>query len=136
MAFVTDDLSSTMNTLKYNLQLTQPRCTYRHSSIIIYYTLSFIFMIIIYFFYPLFSQAMTEDGNESQFQINHLSHFLLTLELLPTILDTAARTGDCRILILSSNAHRYATFDPANLNGEKYFEDFDFYCNSKLFNVI
>ena len=78
---------------------------------------------------------MTEDGNEIQFQVNHLSHFLLTLELLPTILDTAARTGDCRILILSSTAHKSGVFDPANLNGEKNYGSLNFYNNSKLFNV-
>ena len=78
---------------------------------------------------------MTEDGNETHLQVNHLSHFLLTLELLPTILDTAARTGDCRIVILSSSGHKNGVFDPANLNGEKGYGSLVFYQHSKLFNV-
>ena len=88
---------------------------------------------------------MTEDGNESQFQVNHLSHFLLTLELLPVLLSTTSRTGDGRtgdgrtgdgrIVILSSNTHESGVFDPTNLNAEKSFGRLNFYQNSKLFNV-
>ena len=78
---------------------------------------------------------MTGDGYESQFQVNHLSHFLLTLELLPILLDTAYSCGDCRIVIVSSLAHKWGVFDPENMNGEISYTGLKFYNNSKLYNV-
>ena len=80
--------------------------------------------------------AKTDDGFESMFQINHLSHFLLTLELLPIMLDTAESCKDCRIVIVSSTAHKSGVFDPRNLNGEVSFARLKFYSNSKLYNVM
>ena len=78
---------------------------------------------------------MTEDGNESHFQVNHLSHFLLTLELLPIMLDTATSTGDCRIVIVSSKACYSGLFVPDNMNGEQSYGRMAFYSHSKLYNV-
>ena len=78
---------------------------------------------------------MTEDGYEAHFQINHLSHFLLTLELLPIMIDTAESCKDCRIVIVSSRAHKSGVFDPQNLNGEVSYSRLLFYCHSKLYNV-
>ena len=82
-----------------------------------------------------FFTALTEDGHETQFQVNHLSHLLLTLELLPILMDTASSTGDGRIVIVSSSAHQSGVFDPNNLDGQQLFNRFKFYANSKLFNV-
>ena len=79
--------------------------------------------------------AKTEDGFESQFQVNHLSHFLLTLELLPIILDTAGSCNDCRIVLVSSAAHKEGVIDPQNMNGEVSYGRLRFYANSKLYNV-
>ena len=79
---------------------------------------------------------MTGDSYESQFQVNHLSHFLLTLELLPILLDTAHSCEDCRIIIVSSGAHKWGVFDTENMNGEiSYSAGMKFYGNSKLYNV-
>ena len=78
---------------------------------------------------------MTEDGYEAQFQVNHLSHFLLTLELLPIILDTASNCGDCRIVIVSSIGHLNAVFEPGNMNAEVSYSRMGFYYKSKLYNV-
>ena len=79
--------------------------------------------------------ALTEDGHETQFQVNYLSHLLLTLELLPIIADTASKTEDGRIVFLSSVAHTYAQFDPQNLEGQEVYQRMQFYCNSKLYCV-
>ena len=78
---------------------------------------------------------MTGDGYESQFQVNHLSHFLLTLELLPILLDTAHNSGDGRIVIVSSVAHKLGVLDPENMNEEMSYGGMNFYSNSKLYNV-
>ena len=78
---------------------------------------------------------MTEDGYESQFQVNHLSHFLLTLELLPIMLDTATSTGDCRIVIVSSGSHYRGLVVPDNMNGEQSYGRMAFYRHSQLYKV-
>lgn len=57
----------------------------------------------------------TEDGFESQFGINYLSHFLLT----GLLFDTLEKTPGSRIVALASNAHRKATIDFEDLNWEK-----------------
>ena len=66
---------------------------------------------------------------------NHLGHFMLTLELLPTLLDTAGSCGDCRIIFVSSSAHGMANWEPENTNAGQQYSRFKFYCNSKLYNV-
>nr|OQO29451.1 hypothetical protein B0A51_02758 [Rachicladosporium sp. CCFEE 5018] len=49
--------------------------------------------------------ALTEDGYEEEFGVNHVSHALLTQLLLPTLLKTAsAPQSDVRIIALSSDA--------------------------------
>ena len=67
------------------------------------------------------SPAMTEDGYEAQFQVNHLSHLLITLELLPIMITTASHCGDCRIVMVSSMRHTQGVFDPHNLNAEQSY---------------
>ena len=66
-------------------------------------------------------------------QVNHLGHFLLTLELLPLITSSAP---DARVVIVSSAAHRIApSFDPTNLQGEHGYDRMRQYSSSKLYNV-
>ena len=66
-------------------------------------------------------------------QVNHLGHFLLTLELLPLIMSSAP---DARVVIVSSAAHRIApSFDSTNLQGERGYDRMKQYSSSKLYNV-
>lgn len=46
--------------------------------------------------------ALTEDGYENQVGINHVAHALLVKLLLPILHKTANKTGDIRILFLTS----------------------------------
>ncbi|CAH2351608.1 probable oxidoreductase Env9p [[Candida] railenensis] len=58
---------------------------------------------------------VTRDGFELQHQVNYVSHFLLTLKLLPFIKNVArARKIQPRIVTLSSFSHKfvYKTFPP------------------------
>ena len=79
--------------------------------------------------------GLTDDGNEIHFQVNHLGHFLLTLEFIPLLLDSASQTGDSRIVIVTSTGHTSGVYDPTNFNGEREYSSLKFYCNSKLHNV-
>lgn len=81
------------------------------------------------------STELTPDGHETHFQVNHLGPLLLTLELLPIILDTASTTGDGRIVFVGSLGHMYGQFSPSNFAGEQFYDRFQFYFNSKLFTV-
>jgi retinol dehydrogenase 12 len=50
--------------------------------------------------------ALTKDGNEAQFQVNHLSHFLLTSLLLPQLTAAASGpAGEARVVCVASRAH-------------------------------
>ena len=52
------------------------------------------------------STALSEDGWERHFQVNHLGHFALVTTLLPLLQATAEAHGDVRIVCVSSIAHR------------------------------
>ena len=84
-----------------------------------------------------FLSGLTEDGLEIQLQVNHLSPLLLTLELLPILLDTASSTGDGRIIFLSSRAHSGRSWNPETMNpqSEAQYHRMKTYGNTKLYNV-
>ena len=70
-------------------------------------------------------------------QVNHLGPRLLALELLPLLLETAALSGDGRIVVVSSSGHFSApSFDVNMLDKhEGNYKRFKDYCTSKLCNV-
>ena len=70
----------------------------------------------------------TEDGFESQFGVNYLSHFLLTNLLLPTL----NKTEGARIATTSSIAHQTGRINFDNLNAENGYAKMDAYRQSKL----
>lgn len=77
-------------------------------------------------------KIITEDGYETTFQVNHLSHFLLTNLLI----DLIKSSSQGRIINVSSIAHQSADFDLENLNGEKYFSPYNAYAVSKFANIL
>jgi len=55
--------------------------------------------------------TQTQDGWETQIQVNHLSGALLTLLLIPQLAKTAVNTGGhARVIVVSSGAHRTGDF--------------------------
>ena len=77
-------------------------------------------------------REITKDGFESTFQINYLSHVLLTLNLTNALI----KQGRGRIINVSSMAHAWANLDFENINGEKYYSGEDAYAVSKLCNIM
>jgi retinol dehydrogenase 12 len=77
-------------------------------------------------------KRITIDGMEESFQINHLSHFMLTCLLI----DELKKSDNPRIINVSSAGHSSGKFDPENLQSEKKFGSFSTYCNTKLLNIL
>jgi NAD(P)-dependent dehydrogenase (short-subunit alcohol dehydrogenase family) len=80
------------------------------------------------------SRTETEDGHETQLQVNHLSHFLLT-NLLREQLERARG----RVVNVSSTGHTYARkgldFDDLEWANRRY-QGFGVYCATKLANIL
>ena len=77
-------------------------------------------------------RRITEDGLEESFQINHLSHFMLSILML----DMLNKSDDPRIINVSSGGYSSGKFDPENFQSEKKFGSFRTYCNTKLLNLL
>lgn len=79
----------------------------------------------------------TEDGFEIMFQVNYLAHFLLVTKLLPIMLDSGE---DCRIVLVSSEAHLTSSFDLEKAQGKHHtkenFKRLQYYGNSKLYQIM
>ena len=75
-------------------------------------------------------RALSEDAHELLFQVNHLSHFLLTRILLPRLLESAPS----RIVNVSSGAQTPIDFDDVMLENE--FSGGRAYAQSKLAQVM
>ncbi|XP_048765180.1 WW domain-containing oxidoreductase-like [Ostrea edulis] len=85
----------------------------------------------------LHAQEYTEDGFEIMFQVNYLGHFLLVAKLLPLMLNSGE---DCRLIFVSSEAHRTASFDLDKAQGKHHtkenFKRLLYYGNSKLYQIM
>jgi NAD(P)-dependent dehydrogenase (short-subunit alcohol dehydrogenase family) len=77
-------------------------------------------------------RELTVDGLEMTFAVNHLAYFLLTQLLL----DTLKASAPARIVNVSSDAHRKATMDFEDLQGERRYSGWRAYCQSKLANLL
>jgi retinol dehydrogenase-12 len=80
-------------------------------------------------------RKVTEDGHETQFQVNHLSHFLLS----GLLHDRLAAAPAARVINVSSAGHTVARdgldFDDLDWETRKY-RGFLVYCATKLANVL
>ncbi|HJN94538.1 MAG TPA: SDR family NAD(P)-dependent oxidoreductase [Gammaproteobacteria bacterium] len=75
-------------------------------------------------------RLVSEDGHELRFQVNYLSHFLLTHQLLPLLQDNAPS----RIVNVSSGAQQEIDFDDVML--ENGFSGGRAYAQSKLAQIL
>ncbi len=74
----------------------------------------------------------TKDGLELQFGVNHIGHFLLTVSLL----DLMKRTGDARIVVVGSGAHKIGKVDFDKIALKKGYSVFAAYGRAKLCNLV
>ncbi len=83
----------------------------------------------------LAKRILTEDGHESQFQVNHLSHFLLTNLLR----DTLVQSAPARVVNVASDAHKGAKhgldFDDLEWERRRY-RGLKVYYETKLMNIL
>ena len=77
-------------------------------------------------------RRVTVDGFEMQFGANHLGHFALTGRLLAAV--EAAPAG--RVVTVSSLMHQYGKMDFGDLMGEKEYDPWRAYSQSKLANLL
>lgn len=77
-------------------------------------------------------RTTTKQGFETQFGVNHLGHFALTLRLLPLLLKAEAP----RVVALGSIAHLSGRIALDDLQSEKKYGAWEAYNQSKLANVM
>jgi protochlorophyllide reductase len=77
-------------------------------------------------------RRLSRQGFELQFAVNHLGHFALTQALLPLL---KARAG-ARVVHVSSGAHYFGRIAFDDLQGERRYDAWAAYAQSKLANVM
>uniref|UniRef100_A0A6P7GWU6 Retinol dehydrogenase 12-like n=1 Tax=Diabrotica virgifera virgifera TaxID=50390 RepID=A0A6P7GWU6_DIAVI len=78
--------------------------------------------------------ALTEDGNETTFQVNHLGHFLFTLLLMPLL----KKSTPARIVTVASSLHSAVwNLDLSDMKCEKRkYGSLNAYNESKVCNIL
>ena len=77
-------------------------------------------------------RTLTRQGFELQFGVNHLAHFALTQRLLPLLLASASP----RVVQVTSGAQYFGQLDFEDLQGERRYDRWKAYGQSKLANVV
>ena len=77
-------------------------------------------------------RSLTSDGFEMQFGVNHLGHFALTMALLPLL---RARPAS-RVVTVTSGAQYFGRIAFDDLQGERRYDRWAAYGQSKLANVM
>ncbi|MFW6018800.1 MAG: oxidoreductase [Halapricum sp.] len=75
----------------------------------------------------------TADGFEAQLGVNHLGHFALTGHLFGLLRES---DGEARVVTQSSGMHERGRIDFDDLQGERNYDKWDAYGQSKLANVL
>jgi len=77
-------------------------------------------------------RSLTKDGFEMQLGTNHLGHFALT----GLLLDLLSAAKQARVVTVSSQAHRMGRIDFDDLMGERRYDTWAAYGQSKLANLL
>jgi protochlorophyllide reductase len=77
-------------------------------------------------------RTLTRQGFELQFGVNHLGHFALTQRLLPLLLASPSP----RVVQVTSGAQYFGQLDFDDLQGERRYDRWKAYGQSKLANVV
>jgi NAD(P)-dependent dehydrogenase (short-subunit alcohol dehydrogenase family) len=77
-------------------------------------------------------RRLSEDGYEMTFAVNHLAHFLLTVELL----DLMRASAPARVVTVSSMTHAHGRLDFADPTAARRYDAYEAYATSKLANVL
>ena len=72
-------------------------------------------------------QMQTKEGWDLQFAVNHIGHFILTKGLLPRL----AKSGDARIITLSSTGHKLSGIQWDDIHFDKSYDKWKAYGQSK-----
>ncbi|WP_052384018.1 oxidoreductase [Litchfieldella xinjiangensis] len=78
------------------------------------------------------TRELTQEGYERQLGVNYLGHFLLTSRLLPLLVAAPAP----RVVQLASLAHRSGRIDFDDLQGERHYNPWRAYRQSKLAMLV
>ena len=77
-------------------------------------------------------KTLNSQGYEIQFAVNHLSHMLLTLKLIPLL----EKIKNSRIVTVTSLAQFFGKLGWKNLKAENYYNKQESYATSKLANIM
>ncbi|MEC7896729.1 MAG: oxidoreductase [Cyanobacteriota bacterium] len=77
-------------------------------------------------------RLLSQQGHEMQWAVNHLGHFALTNALLPLM----EGREQARVVTVTSGAQYFGTIGWDDLNGERRYDRWKAYCQSKLANVM
>jgi protochlorophyllide reductase len=77
-------------------------------------------------------RTLSRDGFERQFATNHLGHFALTTALLPLLRGRPAS----RVVTVTSGAQYFGRIEFDDLQGERRYDRWKAYAQSKLANVM
>lgn len=82
-------------------------------------------------------EGTTTDGFETQWATNHLSHFVLTNLLLPTLIASSTPSFRSRVVSVSSMGHRYGPPNFSDVNfAHASYDPWQAYANSKTANIL
>ena len=77
-------------------------------------------------------RSVTAEGYEKTWAMNHLAYFDFSQLLFPLL----EKSETPRVLCTASEAHRWGKMEWDNLQGEKKWDGWKAYCNSKLANLL
>lgn len=82
------------------------------------------------------TRQRSADGLEMTFALNHISYFVLTYFLLPSLQQAANTHGEARIINVSSGIHGFFKLNMDDLQSERgRYSAFATYARSKLLNL-